>query len=47
VNVLELPINILGSFLTLGGLVLILRVGMAMFSREVKLAKMKLLGIRE
>lgn len=47
VYVLGLPINIVGAVLTLGGLVLILRAGMAMFSREVESAKMKLLGDRE
>ena len=47
VYVLGLPINIIGTVLTLGGFYLILRVVFEMFSREVELAKMKSLGDRE
>ena len=47
VYVLQLPINIVGSVLTLGGSYLVLRVGFEMFSREIEQAKKRLLGIEE
>ena len=44
VNVLQLPINIAGTVLTLGGFFIVLRVALELFSREIQAAKLKLSG---
>lgn len=44
VYVLQLPINIVGSVLTIGGLFLVLRVIFRLFAEEIKSLKLKLLG---